>query len=808
MFSIGALTRNVWTILLCLIGMGSARAAEPTPEQIRFFETSIRPAFVEHCIKCHGPAKQWGNFRLDTRDGLLKGGEGGEVVITGQPDKSRLMEAVRQANPDFKMPPEGKLSDRQIADLARWIEMGAPYANDELATKQRVRDPNHWSFQPMSSPSVPQVRQKDRVQTAIDQFVLQKLEERDIPSAELADKSFLIRRMTFDLLGLPPAPDDVVEFIADTKPDAIARLIDRLLASPHYGERWGRHWLDVARYADSNGLDENVAHGNAWRYRDYVVAAFNRDEPYDQFLRQQLAGDLLPAVDEAERRELLIATGFLCIGPKVLAEVDQAKMQMDIVDEQIESVGKAILGMTFGCARCHDHKFDPVPTADYYGLAGIFKSTRTMETYTKVARWHEHLLPSDEARTRQAEFDQQVMQRQQAVDKLVQDATEVIRQKTAEQKTPEDVESQFPEETQKKLKQLRGELEAFKTAGPDLPSAMGVTEDKVADVAIHIRGNTLKLGDVVPRHVPLAMRGPDMPQFSDGRSGRAELAAWITNPRHPLTSRVLVNRVWRWHFGRGVVASTDNFGLLGEQPTHPELLDWLAQRFVADGWSIKSLHRMILDSHTWQQNSAETDDQLTTDPQNQWLGHANIHRLEAEEFRDALLAVSGEIDTSMSGSLLNVKNRAHFFDHTSIDKTDYRSRRRSLYLPIVRNNVYDLFQLLDFPDPGVTTGDRAQTTVATQALLVLNSDLVMQSAAGLSRQMMTVSDDRQKLSRLFLTAYGRPATDAEQQSYLAFLRELEPSLVADHADTERPVVSAWDVLCHVILAANEFIYLR
>jgi mono/diheme cytochrome c family protein/cytochrome c553 len=799
----------MWALALCLLAAEGPASADPTAEQIRFFETSIRPILVEHCLKCHGKDKQWASFRLDTREGLFKGGDGGPVIVAGEPEKSRLIEAVRQTDPDFKMPPVGKLTDRQIADLIRWIQMGAPYPKTNATAKNRSRDPNHWAFQPPVAQAIPDVGKSRWPQTAIDHFILQKLVERELVPSEPASRPILIRRITFDLIGLPPTPDEIDEFVADARPDAVARLADRLLASPHYGERWGRHWLDVARYADSNGLDENVAHGNAWRYRDYVVSAWNRDMPYNRFLKEQLAGDMLPAADEAERRERLIATGFLGMGPKVLAEVDEAKMQMDIVDEQIESVGRAVLGMTFGCARCHDHKFDPIDTADYYGLAGIFKSTRTMETYKKVARWHENPLPSDDARALKATYDQQLADKQRAVDMFLAEAKEALQRQHPGQKPPETLEAQFPEEIKKKLKQLRDDLEAFKKNGPELPSAMGVTEDKTVDVAIHIRGNPLKLGDVVPRHVPPVMRGPESPPFPVDHSGRLELADWLTDRRHPLTSRVMVNRIWRWHFGRGIVPTVDNFGLLGEKPSHPELLDWLALRFISDGWSIKALHRMIVTSNTYQQTSRPSSEQLEKDPENRLFGRAHLRRLEAEEVRDALLAISGCLDTTMGGSLLTVKNRAYFFDHTSIDKTDYSSRRRALYLPIVRNNVYDVFQLLDFPDPAVPTGDRSTTTVAPQALLMLNSDFVMQAAGDLARRVARESaDHRQRLARLFVLAYGREATGAELDSNLTFLAETEKSLPKPADDAAPSAPTAWDVLCHVIVAANEFVYVQ
>ncbi|MBS0267282.1 MAG: DUF1549 domain-containing protein, partial [Planctomycetes bacterium] len=421
--------------------------------QIQFFEKSIRPVLVEQCQKCHGEKKQWGNLRLDQRDAFLRGGDAGPIVTPGKPDQSRLIAAIRHEDEDLKMPPNGKLSDRQIADFVRWVEMGAPFPASAAAAGKPSRDPQHWAFQPPREPAVPEVRDRQWPITPVDHFILQKLEHEHLVPAAPADKRTLVRRVTFDLTGLPPTPAEIEAFLADERPDAYSRLVERLLSSPAYGERWGRHWLDVARYADSNGLDENVAHGNAWRYRDYVVAAFNQDKPFDQFIAEQLAGDLLPAVDEAQRSEQLIATGFLALGPKVLAEVDETKMQLDIVDEQIDTVGKALLGLTLGCARCHDHKFDPISTADYYGLAGIMKSTRTMEHYKKVAKWHENPLPSEAARAMQAEYDALLASRKQAVADFVARADEAVKKSLpADAPVPDKLETRYPAETQAELK--------------------------------------------------------------------------------------------------------------------------------------------------------------------------------------------------------------------------------------------------------------------------------------------------------------------------------------------------------------------
>ena len=809
-------------ILLCLVLAADepALVEKPTAEQLRFFETNVRPVLVEHCQKCHGDKKQWGGLRLDSREALMRGGDSGAAIVPGKAKESLLIRAVRHEDEDLKMPKEGKLTERQIADLVRWVEMGAPFPSAQKSGV-RTRDPNHWAFQPPVDVAVPAVKDEAWPQSVMDRFILAKIEAAGLSPAKRANKRTLIRRVTFDLTGLPPTPAEIDAYLADESHDAFARVVDRLLDSPRYGERWGRHWLDVARYADSNGLDENICHGNAWRYRDYVVAAFNSDKPFDRFVAEQLAGDLLPFANEAQQHEQLIATGFLSIGPKVLAETDEAKMRMDMVDEQLDTTGRAFMGLTLGCARCHDHKFDPIETADYYGLAGVFKSTLTMTKYTKIADWHEHLLPSAAATAKKTEYDSKLTAKKAAVAEFVVAADKAVQESLAadpNKKPPEKLETLYPDATKSELKKRRDELAAFEKSGPDLPAAMGVTEDKIIDLAIHLRGNPLKLGDVVPRRTPPVMRSVPVPQFTDKESGRRQLAAWLVDPQHPLTSRVFVNRVWRWHFGKGLVRTTDNFGLLGEAPTHPELLDWLARRFIADGWSIKSLHRVILNSSTYQQASLSSrtressDRSLTTsataDPENRLFNRADVRRLEAEAVRDSLLAVSGQLDLSMGGSLLKVKNREFFFDHTSKDLTTYDSRRRSLYLPVVRNNVFDVFQLLDFPDPAVSSGNRATTVVAPQALLMLNSELAMQAAADLAGRVLADSkDDDQRLSRLYVMAYGREFSAEERQADRAFLVEVAQAQAGEN-DADKRRRQAWVTLCHVALAANEFMYVK
>ena len=807
----GARITQVCLSIGLLLASGSAVAAEPPDEQaVKFFETSIRPILVAHCNECHGPEQQWASLRLDSRDAILKGGENGPAIVPGKPEESLLIEAVRQDPFGLSMPPESKLTDQQIADLVKWIAAGAVFPPEQAQAPADVRA-NHWSFQPIADPAVPSVSDTEWPTNDIDRFILEKLEAAGLQPASTAEKRILIRRVTFDLTGLPPSPAEVEAFVADDRPDAYARLVDRLLASPEYGERWGRHWLDVARYADSNGLDENIAHGNAWRYRDYVVEAFNGNKPYDEFVKEQIAGDLLEATDEADRRENLTATGFLVLGPKVLAEVDKTKMEMDIIDEQLDTLGRAMLGMTFGCARCHDHKFDPISAADYYALAGIFKSTTTMESFKTIARWNENVLPGDESRSMKADYEQSLADAKDAIDSLVAKADANLAMTGGDvAESAEEREKQYPQETKAELKTLRDALANLEKTPPDYPAAMGVAEGTVSDLAIHMRGSHLRLGNVVPRRVPDVFTVLDSPTFPDDRSGRRVLADWMTHPENPLTSRVIVNRIWRWHFGHGLVRTPDNFGLLGEEPTHPELLDWLARRFVEDGWSIKQLHRDILLSSTYRQSDRPAPGAAEADPENRLYSRWSIRRLEAEEIRDSLLATGRQLDREVGGSLLTVKNRAFFFDHTSIDKTEYDTPRRSLYLPIVRNNLYNVLGLLDYPDPAVSSGDRPTTTVAPQALLMMNSPLVIEAAAALEQRLTSVAgtEDDARLDLLYLVAYSRLPSDEERAENITFLETLASKLEPDNDSDNDVRRHAWSCLCQIVLASNEFVYVR
>ncbi len=788
---------NVFIALLVELGLGlpaergCAGEKSPPPEQVRFFETTIRPLLAAHCQKCHGDKKQEGNLRLDARAHVLKGGASGPAIIAGQPDKSLLIQAVRHVNKNLRMPDDAKkLSDREIADLTRWVQMGAPFPHYPAAAQTVASNAKDWwALKPPGDPPLPKVKDASWPQSGLDHFILTKLEAKGLRPAVRADRRTLIRRATYGLIGLPPTPEEIDAFVNDKSAHAFAKVVDRLLASPHYGERWGRHWLDIARYADSNGLDENVAYGNAWRYRDYVVAAFNSDMPYDQFLLEQIAGDLLPTSDPPTRERRLIATGFLSLGPKVLAEVDERKMEMDIVDEQIDTVGRSILALTLGCARCHDHKFDPLTLGDYYGLAGIFKSTKTMENFKKIARWYENPLAAENVVALEAEHKKEVARLKVAIKEL----------------TPK-----VDDPSKAELKRLREELVRLEKKAPDVASALGVVDGPVVDVPIHVRGSHLKLGNVVPRRVPQVLAGGQAPSFDAKSSGRLELARWLVRPEHPLTGRVMANRIWRWHFGQGIVRTPDNFGILGEVPDNPELLDWLGKRFVEGGWSLKAMHRLIMLSSTYQLSAVGDPKATEVDPDNRLHGRVAVRRLEAEAIRDALLAVSGELDTRMGGSQLHVKNRAFLFDHTSKDTTSYDSRRRSLYLPIIRNNLYDVFQLFDYPDPAVPNGDRATTTTAPQALFFLNSDFTQRLCEQMAESLLKDADldDASRVRRVYLKAYGRETTAQESAKALALIRDIERALQGKEQNLERRRLTAWASVCQVVVSANEFIYVK
>ncbi|MCX7420496.1 MAG: DUF1549 domain-containing protein [Planctomycetia bacterium] len=1136
---------------LLLLATFVAWADEPSANKpqaestVDFFEKRIRPLLAHRCWDCHGADLAESDLRLDTREDMLEGGSRGAALVPGEPTKSLLIRAVNHAD-TLAMPPKEKLSQRDISDLTAWVKAGAVWpAGDAPRTASKNPTPkndgrpmqfsdeqkNFWAFQPIGNPRPPQVNDERWIQSPIDRFIWAELNARGLKPAEVADKRTLIRRATFDLQGVPPTVDEVAEFMADNEPDAFARLIDRLLASPRYGERWGRHWLDVARYGDSNGLDENLAHANAFRYRDWVIAAFNRDLPYDQFVHEQISGDLLPpegdpndptiATQQADR---LTATGFLVIGAKMLAEDDGLKMQMDIVDEQVDTIGKAFMGLTLGCARCHDHKFDPVSTADYYSLAGIFKSTKTMENFSVVARWHERPLAAPVVTQQLREQQRQIAAMQEEANQLVNAANEVlitearsrvadyvraaVREMTLERTTrtfgadmekkgdavgrifnpvgrlekppygvelpegvrvieaedyqrgsalkltsgygegigvilsdgngewiaeydinvpagtyqietryaaagsrptqlslnrqvvkpdaltevtgswnpdtqrwhiegrfefkeganvvrlyrheplphidklliarvatggspvgvavtdlrlslvsqwkryfertlndpntpliewrdllatlkpldqstvgvelsaladktgselaqvveawsrlkgtekttgtkpatelpdarqealrkllfnmaegfpfavPKNAEEYFNAETKTALLQRREEIKQREAALPKLPEAMAVSEGTIEDLPVHLRGNHTTLAkERQPRRFPRIFNGDQTASLPADRSGRIEFARWLTDSKHPLTARVAVNRIWQGHFGEGLVRSPDNFGLLGDKPTHPALLDWLSREFVgrisnpsepttlgleirATGasWSMKSLHRAIMLSSAYQMQTTYREESFLADPDNRLWWRRNRRRLEVEAVRDSLLSVSGRLDNEMGGTLLPSQNRAYVTSTANNFPNIYISNRRSVYLPVIRSALYELFQVFDFAEPSVLNGKRDSTTLATQALFMLNSSLVAEQSRELATKLvaMTNADDDLRVRRAYALAFQREPSSSEIARAKVFVQQFADSAITAGI-TEEQRLAAWRSFCRTLLAANEFLFVE
>ncbi len=625
-----------------------------------------------------------------------------------------------------------------------------------------------WSLVYPDEPKIPEVDNINWVNNSIDSFILEKIESQDLQPSERANKHKLVRRAYLDLLGIPPTIEEVKQFTENQSPNAWEELIEELLSSPRYGERWGRHWLDVARYSDSNGMDENIAHPEAYRYRDYVIKSFNQDKPFNQFIIEQLAGDLLPSENLEKSREQTIASGFLSVGPKMLACDDPDKMRRDIVDEQLDTTGRAFMGMTFGCARCHDHKFDPISIEDYYGLAGIFMSTKTLTKYTVVAELHHFDMSTQEVKEQHKKISN-------------------IEKKKSEKG--------ISEENKKKLNE---EISALKKNLDKPYEIMSVTEYPTEDLRVHLRGDYQTLGNTVPRRLPPALAGMVQPQMPSSQSGRLELARWIASDQNPLTSRVIVNRIWRWHFGRGIVSTPDNYGELGERPSHPNLLDHLALQFIHSNWSIKSLHRLIMNSATYQQSSSSNEMARKKDPDNKLFARWKIRRLESESIRDSVLSKSKLLDLKGGGSMLSAKkhkyaNRGKLSEHI-------KSNKRTIYLPVMRSSGYDGQNAFDFPDPALLNGNRKSSTVTPQALFLMNSDLIHRSSTSLANIILEQSEKsiQEKIKWTIYHLLSRPAEDKEIQIASEFLNSY----------SNNDLKSAWSAFTRGILASNEFIYIE
>lgn len=773
-------------------------------EQVKYFEQHVRPLLVKHCYDCHGTEKQKGDLRVDSLGSLLAGGESGPALVPHAPADSLLMEAVRYES--YEMPPSGKLSDEQIDILEKWIEMGAPWPGQSAVAKAKTsgdkitdEDRAFWSFQPLANPVLPEVSQPDWCRNEIDHFILQKLDESQLTPAPEASPETLVRRLYFDVIGLPPTPEQIGEFLADSSPAAYEKLVDQLLASPHYGENWARFWLDLVRYAESDGFRKDDYRPDAWRYRDYVIKSFNADKPFDQFTREQIAGDELAPHDP----EVLVATGFLRHGIYEYNQRDARTQWQDMLNDITDTVGDTFMGMGMGCARCHDHKFDPILQKDYYRLQAFFAN---------LSMPYEVALATPDER---AAYDQQLQ--------IWEEATAEIRAKLAEMEDPKlkslEVKSvkAFPEETQeiyykpeaektsyekqishlvylqvldrqqtlantfkgdekKTWETLKEELAAFDHLKPkSLPNGMTVADYGVQAPPVFIPSKE-RLGEVQPGFLTIfdpeiaRIEQPGIELETTGR--RSTLAAWLTEDRHPLTTRVIVNRIWKEHFGSGIVDSPSDFGHLGELPSHPELLDWLATQFVKNGWSLKWLHRQILLSATYRQSSQRPDTQqaMLLDPTNRLYWRANVRRLTAEQIRDAQLAAAGKLDTKSGGP----------------GETAATSKRRSIYTKVMRNSRDPLLAAFDLPDRMTSAPSRNVTTSPSQSLMLINGDWTLARATEFAKRLQSsgTASLESQLRELFLTTLGRAPTERELALLLQYL---EQSIAAQEAAAEHPL---------------------
>jgi len=919
-------------------------------ERHEFFEKKIRPIFANACQRCHNAKAKVAGLDLTTAEAFQRGGDSGSLVNREKPEESRLLKVIGYES-EMKMPPSGKLKDHEIAALTAWVKMGAPWPGAVEASASENWPKNStgrtfteeekafWSYQPVraaADAAPPRVKNESWAQSPIDRFILRKLEEKNLKPAPPADKLTLLRRATFDLTGLPPAESEMRDFLADQSPDAFKKVVERLLASPRYGERWGRHWLDVARYADSTGNDEDHRYPYAWKYRDYVIESFNNDLPYDQFVREQVAGDLLPAPASSRgggevNRRGVIATGFLALGPKAIAQQDKKKMLYDVYDEQVDVTTRAFLGLTVSCARCHDHKFDPILTKDYYAMIGMFASTRSFtnpESHVSVVlekplvpkeeferykaarkeyqakesrvrtaieeivdevreravkqhsqhlsgyflaarkvyqdgvtpadaakqsnlaeealkRWVDFLKPGDNVRGYLNEWNAALPDKlaataqdyQERFQKRFAEWTEntakwraEYRKALAENKAlpgkpkfePGDDrffndvyfdggpfavsdkdKNRFSPEQWSRLTALRKEQGELKKSAPVEPEmACAIEDGNPVEQKVFIRGDYNNHGEAAPKGFPAILARYDTKPAFTG-SGRLQFAEWLTQPNHPLTARVMVNRVWQWHFGEGLARTPDNFGKMGERPTHPELFDYLASQFVKNGWSIKAMHRMIMLSSAYQMTTVNPNIAEDADPDNRLLTRFNRRRLSVEEMRDGLLAIDGTLDLAMGGTLQTGRGTDGENNQGRLSVNPEKLKRRTVYLPLRRANLPTLLNLFDFGDATTASGKRQLTNVATQALFWLNSEFLTERAQIVAKSLL----DQKEMSDAarIETAYARilnrhPGKDEVDQS-LNYIVGFKQKFAGEKADQK-----AWQSLCRVLMSSNDFVY--
>ncbi len=804
-------------IAAALLPDGAGASALPGDGDEELFETKIRPVLMRTCFKCHGGDKVSARLRVDARESLLKGGDRGAAIVPGNPEGSLLIQALRHADPELKMPPKEQLAEAVVEDFARWIKAGAPWpARAPAAPEAGAR---HWAFQPLL---------KVDPDAGIDRLIRAAQKPLGLRPVRPAEKSALLRRAWFDLVGLPPPPEKVEAFEADGRPDAFARVVDELLASPRYGERWGRHWLDVARYADTAGDDSDYPIPQAGLYRDWVIDAFNRDKPYDEFLVEQIAGDLLARSGPPELyAERVTATGFIAQA-KRFATHKHEDMHL-IIEDTISTVGQAVLGLTLRCARCHDHKYDPVTSEDYYSLYGFFQSVVYPHPGSEENHKPEELIPlvpEGELKPAEERYQAEHGGRIKELDALLKGIEEESGLKDAKARADALRKEPRSQERDKRLKEAtdrrsaiekdlgertkapREELDRLRRESPreKAPFAYAVKEGTPADAKVQVGGEPRKTGATVKRGLPKFLH-PGALEIAPGTSGRLELARWIAAPENPLTARVMANRIWQHHFGKPLVPTPSNFGLQGEPPTHPELLDWLAARFVASGWSIKAMHRLILLSDTYGLSSENDAADAAKDSGNRFYWRFDRRRLDAEALRDSLLQLGGTLKLDRPGPHpFPPVDKWNYSAHRQF-KAVYPSNHRSVFLMVQRLHPHPYLSLFNGADAKLSTDVRDASTVPLQALFMANGDLVHEQAAGLAKRLIAgFRDPGERLRRATLELFARPPAPREAERALAWLRNYAGALAGEGVAEEKRELEAWTSLMRVLFASNEFFH--
>ena len=799
---------NRTLLTLCLICgifalVAPVGAAEPEAAGVEFFEKKIRPMLIKHCYECHSSqakdSQGWAVVGQSGQSGMA-GGDSGPAVVPGDVEGSLLIESLHYGDDSVQMPPKGKLPDQVIADFEKWVTLGAPDPRSGEAVRPKSEidweaAKKFWSFQPPQQAPVPQIANADWPRDPIDHFILARLTERGLEPVGDAPRVALIRRAYYDLIGLPPNPQQVDTFVNDKSSQAFTTVVDRLLASPQFGERWGRHWLDLARYAESTGRSVNYPLNHAWRYRNYVIDALNADKPYDQFIREQIAGDLLPAENDQQANEQKIATGFLAVSPRALdyddrKDVETEKYFLQDVDEQIDVTCRGILALTVSCARCHDHKFDPIPTADYYALAGIFRSSDALVGMVHGLGNSPRYKPNLLGRLAGADpkvdaaFDKYLEQVNAVWDPLKEEMTElwVIRRQEGQVGFTDKMRL----DQEKVVNDMRKKLVALlKKLPPNMPAVMCMRDsDELRDVHVCIAGDPGNPGPLAPRGFLQALNVKDELEIPEGQSGRLQLAQWLTSRNNPLTARVMVNRVWLHLFGRGLVSTVDNFGWGGAKPSHPELLDHLAIRFMDKGWSLKKLIREIMLSRVYQLSSEHHADNYVVDPDNVLLWRMSRRRLEVEPIRDSILTVSGKLNLKRPvGSPLMKYGAGQFKSTYSAARSD-GGVHRTVYQMLVRDMEPEMFQVFDFPSTSNVHGQRDTTTVASQALFLMNSPMIQEHATTAAQKLLATKGigPKQRVERAYRQVLCRKPSEEETERVLAYLAEY---VQADKVETEK-----------------------